>query len=193
LFNKHVSNPEKEMEMKTSMLAVALLLAGCRGPGYRIIKQAPATDLAGKTTFAIAPVDYSQGDVAGLTEAEYSASQDENGKHQWADVKSGIDQDFSEAVASKGGGLTFVKAGVQAALLVKPIVRSLKPGSFMGTSHLRLAVQITTPDGAILDEIELANGTHGNIYNPTDEKRLRNDAETIGENVGRYLSSRAKP
>jgi hypothetical protein len=179
--------------MKTSLIAVALAAVGCGGPGYMVIKQAPASDLAGKATFAIVPADYSKGSIDGHSEPEYAAAQDTEGKRRWGDVKTGIDEDFSKAVAAKGSGLTFVQSGVQAALLVKPVIRSINPGSFFSRSELRLAVQITSPDGAVLDEIELVNGTSGNVYNATDEKRLRQDAEEIGERVGRYLASRARP
>jgi hypothetical protein len=178
--------------MKNTLIAVALAAAACGGPGYIVIKQAPAADLAGKATFAIVAADYSKGSVDGHSEPDYAAAQDTEGKRRWGDVKTGIDEDFSKAVASKGSGLTFVQSGVQAALLVKPVIKSINPGSFFSHSELRLAVQITSPDGAVLDEIELASGTAGNIYNPTDEKRLRQDAENIGERVGRYLSSRAR-
>ena len=176
--------------MKKLVFAVSLALAGCGG-GLKIIKQAPASELVGKTTLSTASADYTKGDIDGHSEQEYVASQDDNGKHQWKDIKTGIDEEFNKALAS-GGGLTVEHGATKGALLVKPIIRFINPGSFLSASELRMAVQVATADGNVLDEIELSSRTSGSVYKATDERRLRQDAQNIGEKVAKYLLARTK-
>lgn len=176
--------------MKKLVFAVALALVGCGG-GLKIIKQAPAADLLGKTTLSAAAADYAKGDIDGHSEQDYVASQDADGKHQWKDIKTGIDEEFDKALSS-GGGLTVEHGATKGALLVKPVIRFINPGSFLSASELRMGVEIAAADGNVLDEIELSSRTSGSVYNATAERRLRQDAQNIGEKVAKYLLSRTK-
>lgn len=183
--------------MNRVLLAVSAvaMLSGC-GASYKIIKQAPADQLTGKTTLAVTSIDFSSAKVGGKTEAEYLDKQDDTGKKQWPEVKKAMDEEMLKALSANGTGLTFAAAeGSQGhALVVKPIAETVDTGWYRVMaampSWVKMKVQIATAEGTVLDEIELESRTGADITYASDERRLRRDAEMIGKGVAKYLLTR---
>ncbi len=175
--------------------AAVSMLAAC-GPSMKIIKQAPADQLAGKTSVALAAMDFGTVQVNGKPETDFLAKKDDAGKKQWDDAKKGIDEEFTKALNEMGKGLTVApQASAQnATLIVKPIATYIDPGYYavfsQNPSILRVTFQVTGADGTVLDEIELQNRTPGDVTWATDERRLRKDGQRIGWELAKYLVTR---
>jgi hypothetical protein len=172
--------------------AAAVLVAAC-GPTMKIIKQAPADQLAGKTSIALVAVDFTNVQVNGKPEADFLAKKDAEGKRQWEDAKKGIEEEFSNYFTNNAKGLTVTPQASAhgAALVVKPVAEYIDPGYYavfsQNQSILRVTVQVLNAEGAVLDEISLQHRTPGDLHWATDERRLREDGQVLGKEVAKYL------
>ncbi len=180
-------------------LAVApLALAGC-GPKWVVLTQAAPNPLAGQTKFGLMPVDYTGLIVGEKSEAEYLASKDEETRTSWVGDKGGIDTEFGKVLMEKasGAGINVVKATGpgDAPFMIRPKVEFIEPGIytyvFNKASQVRMKIQITTPDGKVLDEIAIKHGTPASITNPAVGNRLRDDGEGLGAITAGYLKFRS--
>jgi hypothetical protein len=178
-------------------LAAAPLLAGC-GPKWIVLTQAAPNPLAGQTKFGLMPVDYSGLIVGEKSEAEYLASKDEETRASWAGDKGGIDTEFGKRLAERAteAGITIVKATGpgDAPFMIRPHVEFIEPGIYTyvynKASQVRMKVQITTPDGKVIDEIAIHHGTPASLTNPAVGNRLRDDGEALGVIAASYLKFR---
>lgn len=178
-------------------LSAAPLLAGC-GPKWIVLTQATPNPLLNQNKFGIMPVDYTGLTVGEKTEADYLASKDEETRASWAGDKAGIDTEFGKVLSEKATehGINVVKATGpgDAPFMIRPKVEFIEPGIYTyvynKSSEVRMKVQITTPDGKIVDEISIRHGTPASITNPAVGNRLRDDGEALGAIVAGYLKFR---
>ena len=178
-------------------LSAAPLLAGC-GPKWIVLTQATPNPLLNQNKFGIMPVDYTGLTVGEKTEADYLASKDEETRASWAGDKTGIDTEFGKVLSEKATehGINIVKATGpgDAPFMIRPKVEFIEPGIYTyvynKSSEVRMKVQITTPDGKIVDEISIRHGTPASITNPAVGNRLRDDGEALGAIVAGYLKFR---
>ncbi len=179
-------------------LAVApVLLAGC-GPKWIVLTQAAPNPLAGQTKFGLMPVDYAGLIVGEKSEAEYLASKDEESRGSWVGDKGGVDTEFGKRLMEKAteSGITVVKATGpgDAPFMIRPKVEFIEPGIYTyvynKASQVRMKVQITTPDGKVIDEIAIKHATPAGITNPAVGNRLRDDGEALGVITAGYLKFR---
>jgi hypothetical protein len=178
-------------------LAAAPVLAGC-GPRWIVLTQASPNPLLNQNKFGLMPVDYTGLIVGEKSEAEYLASKDEETRASWAGDKSGIDTEFGKVLGEKaqGTGISVVKATGpgDAPFMIRPKVEFIEPGIytyvFNKASQVRMKVQITTPDGKVIDEIAIKHGTPASITNPAVGNRLRDDGEALGAIMAQYLQFR---
>jgi hypothetical protein len=178
-------------------LAAAPVLAGC-GPRWIVLTQASPNPLLNQNKFGLMPVDYTGLIVGEKSEAEYLASKDEETRASWAGDKSGIDTEFGKVLGEKaqGTGISVVKATGpgDAPFMIRPKVEFIEPGIytyvFNKASQVRMKVQITTPDGKVIDEIAIKHATPASITNPAVGNRLRDDGEALGAIMAQYLQFR---
>lgn len=178
-------------------LAAAPLLAGC-GPRWVVLTQASPNPLLNQNKFGLMPVDYTGLIVGEKSEAEYLASKDEETRASWAGDKSGIDTEFGKVLMEKATatGINVVKATGpgDAPFMIRPKVEFIEPGIYTyvynKASLVRMKVQITTPDGKVIDEIAIRHGTPASITNPAVGNRLRDDGEALGAITAQYLQVR---
>jgi hypothetical protein len=178
-------------------LAAAPVLAGC-GPRWIVLTQASPNPLLNQNKFGLMPVDYTGLIVGEKSEAEYLASKDEETRASWAGDKGGIDTEFGKVLGEKaqGTGISVVKATGpgDAPFMIRPKVEFIEPGIytyvFNKASQVRMKVQITTPDGKVIDEIAIKHGTPASITNPAVGNRLRDDGEALGAIMAQYLQFR---
>ena len=178
-------------------LSAAPLLAGC-GPKWIVLTQATPNPLLNQNKFGIMPVDYTGLTVGEKTEADYLASKDEETRASWAGDKTGIDTEFGKVLSEKATehGINIVKATGpgDAPFMIRPKVEFIEPGIYTyvynKSSEVRMKVQITTPDGKIVDEISIRHGTPASITTPAVGNRLRDDGEALGAIVAGYLKFR---
>ena len=179
------------------LAAAPVVLAGC-GPKWIVLTQAAPNPLAGQTKFGLMPVDYAQLIVGEKSEAEYLASKDEESRGSWAGDKGGIDTEFGKRLMEKAteAGINVVKATGpgDAPFMIRPHVEFIEPGIFTYVynkpSQVRMKVQITTPDGKVIDEIAIKHGTPASLTNPAVGNRLRDDGEGLGVIMASYLKFR---
>jgi len=180
---------------------IATLLTGC-GANVAVIRQAEPNPFVGSPRFEVAALD-SKGLLVGeMSEEQYLASKDEAQRASFLEDKAAMAErfqaGFTDAATDAGLGV-----GAGAPFVVRPRLVFVEPGFYAvlasGASQARMRVAITTADGKVLDEIELAHSTDsrngmsvgGISTNPSSGGRLRADAEAIGAAVGEYLAERA--
>lgn len=178
-------------------LVAAPVLAGC-GPRWVVLTQATPNPLLNQNKFGLMPIDYTGLIVGEKSEAEYLASKDEESRASWAGDKGGIDTEFGKVLMEKatGAGINVVKATGpgDAPFMIRPKVEFIEGGIYTyvynKASQVRMKVQITTPDGKVIDEIAIKHGTPASITNPAIGNRLRDDGEGLGAITAQYLQVR---
>lgn len=178
-------------------VALLALLSGC-GPKWTVVKQATPAPFTAQKQFEVLPVDFTGLRVGEKTEVGYLEEKDPESKANWAGDKLGINEEFQQKLisAARDHGITVVPATGpgSAAFVLRPKVAWLEPGYYVGVSggasQVKMTLQITAPDGQVLDEILVSHGTQGSLYNPAVGTRLRKDGAEIGEIVADYLAQR---
>ncbi|MBK8251602.1 MAG: hypothetical protein IPK82_02910 [Polyangiaceae bacterium] len=178
-------------------LGITPLMAGC-GPKWIVLTQAAPNPLLNQNKFAMMPTDYTGLIVGEKSEADYLASKDEESRASWAGDKGGIDTEFNKRLTEGAAeaGITIVKATGpgDAPFMIRPKVEFIEGGIFTYVynkpSEVRMKVQITTPDGKVIDEIAIKHGTPAGITNPAIGNRLRDDGEALGKITAQYLKMR---
>lgn len=178
-------------------IALLALLSGC-GPQWSVVRQATPSPFVAQKQFAVLPVDFTGLQVGEKTELAYLEEKDVESKANWAGDKLGINEEFSKQLiahaADKGIAVVPATGPGSAPFVIRPKVAWLEPGYYVGVSggasQVRMTVQITAPDGQILDEILVSHGTQGSLYNPAVGTRLRKDGAELGETVAAYLFHR---
>lgn len=188
------------------MLVFAALLIGC-GSQWAVVTQASPNPFAGQRHFAVLPIDYTGLRVGEKFEAEYLSEKDADQQQSFIQDKVALNEEFAKALinASRDEGINVVPATGPAAapFMIRPHVDFVEPGTYVvvasAPSEVRMTLQITMPDGRVLDEILLKHSTDsrsgfsigGVSLNPSSGGRLRKDGEGLGELVAEYLKSRA--
>jgi len=181
-------------------LAAAPALVGC-GPRWIVLSQAAPNPLAGQTKFGLMPVDYTGLIVGEKNEADYLAEKDEETRGKWAGDKGAIDSNFFTVLSARSaseGGINVVKATGpgDAPFMIRPHVEFIEPGlySFVYNkpSMVRMKVQITTPDGRVIDEIQIQHGSPATMGSPAVGNRLRQDGNALGVIMAAYLRFRVR-
>jgi hypothetical protein len=95
-----------------------------------------------------------------------------------------------KAVSERAKELTLSNSG--SGLTLKPIVTLMETGCPTGFCHstLHVTLQITSADGAVLDEVQFESSHGNNVFEATDERRMRADGENVGKAMAKYLKSR---
>jgi hypothetical protein len=185
--------------------ALAALLTGC-SPNYHVIQQASPNPFVGQTRFAVMPVEMKGLRVGDKTEESYLAEKDEGQRESFRVDKEAMQHRFDAALVSgaRDEGIEVGAAG-QAPFVIRPRITFVEPGFYAvvasGRSRVEMRIQITTPDGKVLDEIEAWNETDsrsgasvgGISLNPSSGGRLRDDAAGIGQTLADYLAERVHP
>jgi len=183
--------------LAAALVAAPIALAGC-GPKWIVLTQAAPNPLAGQAKFGLMPVDYTGLIVGEKSEAEYLSSKDEETRGSWAGDKSGIDNELAKRLMERTieAGITVVKATGpgDAPFMIRPHVEFIEPGIFTyvfnKASQVRMRVQITTPDGKVIDEIAIKHSTPASLTNPAVGNRLRDDGEALGVLIAGYIKFR---
>lgn len=190
-----------------AVLLALLALSGC-APKWTVLRQAEPNPFVGKTEFAVLPVDYGDLKVGEKSEAQYLSEKDEGQRASFAGDKQGMADNFLAALreeASAEGLVVQQAAGEVKVFLLRPHVYFVEPGFYAvvasAPSQVAMKVTIESPDGKVLDEIELSHQTDsrsgfsvgGISTNPSSGGRLRDDAAALGEAVGEYLVTRVRP
>lgn len=179
-------------------LALASVLVGC-GPSWVVVKQATPDPFLGQKKFGVLPVDYSGLHVGEKDEASYLAEKDAETRNNWAGDKLGLNDKFAESLMeeARAAGVEVVKATgpADAPFMIRPHVAWLEPGYYIGissgSSQVKMTLQITAPDGTVIDEVQLEHGTAGSISSASTGQRLRSDGEGLGETAAKYLAFRS--
>jgi hypothetical protein len=176
--------------MNRSMIAAAILacLSACGGT-WKVVRQAPADRLA-SGTFVVSQCDFSRITVDGKPEQEMLVGASEAAKRGWGDIKNAINAEFSKAFADRSQGYTVRFSG--SGLTVKPFIEFISPGCYTGfcSSILRATVQILSPEGTVLDEVQFESKHSGAATEPTAAMRLRIDSRNVGWDVAEYVNNR---
>lgn len=169
----------------------SLLLVGC-GPSWRVIVAATPNPLYLKGTFALLPIDYSGLHVGGKTEAEYLSEKKDTTRESWAGDKGAINEEFAASIMAQGGkeGLTVLPGPGPAPFQIRPRVQHIEPGFYVGVasgaSAVTMDLMITTPDGKLVDHVEIIS--QSSDYSTGG--RLRQDGKALGKSAAKYLAVR---
>jgi hypothetical protein len=179
------------------VLALASTLLGC-GPHWGVLVQAAPNPFMGQRKFAVLPIDYSGLRIGAKTEAEYVASKGDKQADSFQEDKAGINDEFTRVLTARAAdeGLEVVLAtGPGAApFAIRPTISHLEPGfyAFVAAqpSQVSMTVQITSPEGAVLDEITTTQVIGADMTNPSIGGRYRSAGKALGAALAKYLKVR---
>ncbi len=187
---------------------LALPLTACAGEPWHVVVLSAPNLLFGQRRLAVAPIEYAGLMIGRKPEPVYLAGKDTQQQLSFQEDKAALNQNFLANLlgASREFGIEVVPATgpADAPFLIKPAVGFIEPGFYGGIVHepseVRMDVKIITPDGRLVDEIELTHGTSpasgfkvGGISmpsNPSSGGRLRKDGEALGRILAEYLQAR---
>jgi hypothetical protein len=186
-------------------LVAGAALTGC-APLWQVHLQAVPNPFAGQHKFAVLPIDYAGLMVGSKSETQYLSEKDSKQQASFQEDKLALNEKFvGELMAhakSAGVDVALATGPADAPFLVRPSVRFIEPGFYVGVasapSRVEMTVQITTPDGKILDELVIVHGTDsrsgfsigGISLNPSSGGRLRSDGEAMGKIMAKYIGLR---
>jgi hypothetical protein len=177
------------------IVASSSALAGCGGgPQWTVHSQAAPDPFLNQKSFGVVPTDFTGYMVGGKSEADYLADKKPDQQASFQADKQGIDEMLVNALVGKAQatGINVSRAtGPGAApFQIHPVVQWLEPGYYVGISaapaELRVVVKIESPDGKVLDEIEV----HKKAKGLATGQRLRMAAEQVGNATAAYLATR---
>jgi hypothetical protein len=178
--------------------ALSTVLAGCGGgPQWIVHSQATPDPFLNQKSFAVLPIDYTGYMVGGKTEADYLSEKKPDQQDSYQADKAAINDVFTGVLQAKSSaaGIQIVPGtGPQSApFQIRPTITWLEPGYYAGVSaapaELKMVLRVTSPDGKVLDEVELDQKGKGLATG----LRLRTAAQKLGEAAGAYITSRAVP
>ena len=175
------------------LMFLSLLLIGC-GPKWVVIQQGPAEKFANKPAFTVLPVDSSAATVNGVAQGQLDAETQKD----WEGARASFAEHFQSQLmdSTKASGLAVTPGATPAAgsLVLKPAIVSASLGKFAGVyqrpSETVMRLDITTADGAAIDQLQFTRGTPGSVVNAAAQLRLMRDGIAIGDDVAAYLAGR---
>jgi hypothetical protein len=178
-------------------LIVGSTLIGCAAP-WAVVVQAAPDPFLGQRRFAVLPIDYAGLMIGRKPEPVYLSEKEPKQQASFLEDKAGLNEKFIERLMTKGHevGLEFVPATgpADAPFLIRPSIAFLEPGFFAAVvsapSEVHMNVKITTPDGRLLDEINLVHRTAAGFITAASGTRLRMDGDGLGAIVARYIHAR---
>jgi len=188
--------------LQISLIAFATSIFGTAcAASYDVVRSAEPSPFSCNAEFVVLPIAYDSLQVGKKTEADYLFTKSPETQKRWEQDKRAIDREFHHTLITQANerGVrvqTALPAGEPDAFVIRPVISVIEPGFFAGpamhASEVLLTVQILTPDGRLLDEIDLESETMGSIVHPTTRSRFESDAEKLGEAVAEYLDTRTK-
>jgi hypothetical protein len=190
---------------RRSLLAVtvvlfALALIGC-GPPWVVVMQTTPNPLVNAPKFSVLPTDFTGLTIGSKPEALYLSEKDAGQQQSFAADKAGMNEEFVNALikqAREAGIEVVLGTGpADAPFQIHPSIQWLEPGFYAGivgkSSQTQMKLQVTTPDGRVLDEIRMKHLTGASLIYASSGARLRKDGQGLGEWTAKYLKSRVHP
>jgi len=179
------------------LLATSAALVGC-GPPWTVIVATTPDPFVRQRSFAVLPIEFNGLLVGDKSEPEYLSEKDAESQASWRGDKTAMNEEYTNALVAHAGesgiGVALATGPGTAPFLIRPSVHFIEPGYYVGVasgkSEVRMHVQITAPDGRVLDEIVMSHRTSGSLVNPGIGHRLRNDAEGLGKYTADYIAQR---
>jgi hypothetical protein len=186
--------------LAVGLASLALLATGCRN-SWRVVAEAHPDPFIGQRNFGLVPIDYTNLHVGTKSEAQYLSEKAPENQQSFQIDKEALNEEFARSlidiVRDDGINIVLASGPGDAPFTIRPFVTSIEPGFYAyianKPSYVEMALRITTPDGAILDEILLEHSTPATLTNPSSGGRLRADGSGLGKTVARYLLTRVKP
>jgi hypothetical protein len=178
--------------MRKFLSLAALLSVTACGPTWVVVKQANPDPFVGAKKFSAA-VDFTNMKYGGKDEATFTAKGPEE-KAGWDKSKEAFQTNFLDTFKAKAkdGGYEVVDA--DAPFAIKVLVGDMSPGYYavmsQNPSTTPITLQVTAPDGNVLDEVTMVSRTNGDTFHPSPDSRVREDAITLGKMAVKYLDSR---
>lgn len=175
---------------RAALLCVSLLLSvGCGTP-ITIVRQAMPNPFLGGATFALLPLDVQGMTIDGMPPQAWLARNGRDGANLESDL-SGAQAVYADGVASVAG-TAIVAANPR--FTVHTHMGAWSRGYYNYFTNppttLTIDVQVTTPDGAVLDEIWINCRAYHSLMRPTPVQGLRVALQSCGEQLGGYLRQR---
>jgi hypothetical protein len=183
-----------------TVVLFALALIGC-GPPWVVVMQTTPDPFVNAPRFSVLPTDFTGLTIGEKPEAVYLSEKDAGQQQSFAGDKAGINEEFVNALIKQAR-----EAGIEVVLgtgpgdapfVIHPSIQWVEPGFFAGVmgapSQTRMKLQITAPDGRVLDEIRMKHVTGASFIYASSGGRLRKDGQGLGEWTAKYLKSRVHP
>ena len=176
---------------------ILLTLTGC-GPRWVAVRQTTPNPFLSQTRFSVLPIDYSNLVISGKPEATYLAGMDAKLQKEFMADKAGINQEFAKELTKQakkeGIDVTPATGTADAPFVIRPYIPTMAAGNFGGIAAVAMKVQITVPDGSVLDEIAMQPvPANQGLFNGYSGEKLWGWGEVFGDIVTDYLSRRVHP
>ena len=178
------------MRMLVFVLVSLLLVGGCAAEKPIVRTQASPNPFVNQHAFGVVPVEFTGLRIGDIAEADYLASKSVGQRADFAGDKAVFNEEFSKAMTAKLGQEGVQVLPAEAPFIVHPVIFWIEPGYYVGISagngEAKMALQITAPDGKVLDEVVL----HSAISGFTTRQRMARNGELLGKAAADYLASR---
>lgn len=182
-------------------LCRALLLAGilcCTGgacvPSWTVIRQAAPNLLNGLTAFAAEPLSYGGLHVGEKTEGEYQSAKSPEQQQSWQTDKAEMAQIFLAELRDRSAGLAVTEGSGGGKHTVRAQVVFIEPGFYAyvaaHATEVIMRLEVLSPQGAVLDIIEVRVAVEASMANPSSGGRLRQAGRRLGAVAADYLLQR---
>ena len=183
-----------------TVVLFALALIGC-GPPWVVVMQTTPNPLVNAPKFSVLPTDFTGLTVGSKPEAVYLSEKDAGQQQSFAADKAGINEEFVNGLIKKAreDGIEVVlgTGPGDAPFQIHPSIAWIEPGFYAyvvsAPSRVRMKLQITAPDGRVIDEITMQHATGATLLNPSSGGRYRSDGGGLGGWTAKYLKSRVHP
>ena len=183
-----------------TVVLFALALIGC-GPPWVVVMQTTPNPFVNAPKFSVLPTDFTGLTIGEKPEAVYLSEKDAGQRDSFQGDKAGINEEFVGALikqAREAGIEVVLGTGpADAPFVIHPSIQWVEPGYFAGVmgapSQTRMKLQITAPDGRVLDEIQMKHLTGASFIYASSGGRLRKDGQGLGEWTAKYLKTRVHP
>lgn len=177
--------------MLPGLLTVAL--TACV-PAWTVIRQAAPNPLTGQTAFAVTPLSFDGLYVGEKTEQAYQSEKSGDQQHSWQTDKVEMAQNFLAEIKDRSQGLAITLGQGGGNYAVRARVLFIEPGFYAYVAahptEVVMRLEVLSPQGAVLDEIEVRVAVEATMVSPSSGGRLRRAGRRLGGIAADYLLQR---
>jgi hypothetical protein len=168
--------------------------AGC-APTYTVIRLSVPNPLLGWRRFTLEPMRFDGLQIGRSAEVEWLAHHAPDQTRTYVADRDVMAQEFERELSASSPHVAMMRSpGAADAPVIRPMLSYLEPGYYQHFAHenteARMVVQVLSPAGQVLDEVQLIDWVQASQYNPTAGERMRIAGINLGRRCAAFLRDR---